>query len=283
MKAATLDITTAARDGNYAVGAFNVFDYVSMKAVIDAAARLHSPAIIQISARTAKAIGPVLIAQMFSDLAARVDVPLALHLDHCPDVQLISDVIDAGWQSVLFDASHLDFDEARQLTRAVVAKAHPRGVAVESEIENILGVEDGVGSNEARHAYSVEQLVETARYTHTDLLAPQLGTAHGLYTSDPVLHPERVTEIRALTNMPIVLHGGTGLSAAEFRAFIGAGVSKINISTQIKRSYMSAALAELESAREAERWEPLPVFDAVAEAVSAAVEPLLRVFAGKAV
>lgn len=275
----TLDIVAAAHRGGYAVGAFNVFDYTSMKAVIDAAERTHCPAIIQISARTARSLGPVLTAQMFHALATNASAPLALHLDHCPDVTLIGEVVDAGWQSVLFDASHLDYEEARRLTRDVVGRAHARGVAVESEIENILGVEDGVGSNEALHSYTVEQLAETAEYTGVDLLAPQVGTAHGLYSADPVLHPERVRELRARINLPVVLHGGTGLSEEEFREFIRAGVSKVNISTQVKRSYMEGAYHAYSAARESDAWEPLPVIDDVVAAVSAAVEPLMRVFA----
>lgn len=279
MIAPTLDIVAAAHDGGYAVGAFNVFDYTSMKAVVDAAEATHNPAIIQISARTARSLGPAFIAQMFHALAERASVPLALHLDHCPDVALIDEVIAAGWQSVLFDASHLDYAEARRLTHEVAGRAHMQGVAVESEIENILGVEDGVGSDEARHSYTVEELAETAEYTGTDLLAPQLGTAHGLYSADPVLHPERVLELRSRVNLPVVLHGGTGLSEDEYRAFVRAGVSKINISTEVKRSYMEGAYQAFSAARASDSWEPLPVIDDVAAAVSRAIEPLMRIFA----
>ena len=93
------------------------------------------------------ALGPRFLARMFEELAAGSDVPLSLHLDHCPDLELTRAVIDAGWSSVLFDASHLDLTEAAEQTTRVVSWAHPNGVDVESEIENIVGVEDGVGSD----------------------------------------------------------------------------------------------------------------------------------------
>ena len=123
----------------------------------------------------------------------------------------------------------------------MVAEAHAAGVGVESEIENIVGVEDGVGSDEATHSYSNEKLVEVATDTGTDLLAPALGTAHGLYKASPVLQYDRVAELGRLTDKPVVLHGGTGLSPEDFQRFIDNGVAKINISTTVKLAYMHAA------------------------------------------
>ena len=152
-------------------------------------------------------------------------------------------------------------DQARKESGEVCAEAHAAGVSVESEIENIIGVEDGVGSDEARHSYSVEQLVEVALETGTDLMAPQLGTAHGMYSSQPVLLPERVRQIGALTDLPVVLHGGTGLTQAEFDEFIDAGVTKINISTALKRAYMKSALEYLKECEAANKWEPTKLFD----------------------
>lgn len=278
MKASTLSIVQDAQAGGYAVGAFNVFDDLSMRAVVQAASTAASPVIIQFSVRTARAIGPRLIADMFSAVAEGCSVPVSLHLDHCPEVEMIEEVVRAGWSSVLFDASHMSLDEAREQTRRVVDLAHAHGVDVESEIENIVGVEDGVGSDVLTHSYSETELVEIAKETGADLLAPQLGTAHGLYTGRPVLLPERVRTLRQLSDKPVVLHGGTGLADEEFRAFIDAGVSKINISTAVKRSYMEASLETLENARDAGHWEPLPVFDNVAASVGRTVATLLATF-----
>ena len=278
MRASTLDILTRAQEDGYAVGAFNVFDDLSLRSVVQAASAAASPIIIQFSVRTARSMGVQLVTDMFDAAADAASVPVSLHLDHCPDVAVIEEVVKAGWSSVLFDASHLDLEEARAQTRRVVDIAHAQGVEVETEIENIVGVEDGVGSDVLTHAYSEAELVEIARETGADLLAPQLGTAHGLYKGRPVLRPDRVRTLRKLTDMPIVLHGGTGLADAEFQMFIEAGVSKINVSTAIKRSYMEASTEALREARNADRWEPLPVFDAIAASVGETVTAHLQAF-----
>lgn len=278
MKASTSDIVATAQEQGYAVGAFNVFDDLSLRAVATAAQEQRSPAIIQISVRTAKAIGAELVYDMFSAAAKSVDVPLALHLDHCPDPDYAMDVIDAGWSSVLFDASSYDLPQARALTAKVVAHAHERGAHVESEIENIVGVEDGVGSDVIVHAYTDEELVEVAHETGVDMIAPQLGTAHGLYKGRPTLLPQRVEKLRTMTSLPIVLHGGTGLSGEEFASFITAGVSKINVSTALKHSFLDAMVDVSAEARAYGRVEPLPILAEIEARVAATVAEHLALF-----
>ncbi|MCJ1715135.1 class II fructose-bisphosphate aldolase [Curtobacterium sp. VKM Ac-2922] len=268
MDVSTRAMTRTARDDGYAVPAVNVFDELSMRAVIAAATRTQAPLIVQISVKTVRSSGTAFTTDLFRALTRDVTVPVALHLDHCPDRAVLDDVIAAGWSSVLFDASDRDLDDAVRETGEVTAAAHAAGVDVESEIENILGVEDGVGSDASRHAYSVEQLADVAARTDADLVAPQLGTSHGLYKADPVLLPERAAGLAALTDRPIVLHGGTGLSAADFRSFIDAGVSKINISTAVKHAYMRASLAHLEQARASDSWDPPKLVTAIESAVT---------------
>ncbi|WKK70688.1 class II fructose-bisphosphate aldolase [Rathayibacter oskolensis] len=252
----------------YAVPAVNVFDEISMRAVIAAAERTRAPLIVQISTKTVRTAGCAFVTALFGALTRDASVPIALHLDHCPDRAVIDEVVAAGWSSVLFDASDRGFDDAVRETEEVVEQAHAAGVDVESEIENILGVEDGVGSDDAQHAYSVEQLAEVGERTGADLLAPQLGTSHGLYKADPEILPERAAALAALTDRPIVLHGGTGLTETGFRAFIDAGVSKINISTAVKHAYMQASLAHLERARAAGSWDPPKLFAEISTAVT---------------
>lgn len=268
MVVSTLELARAARSGGYAVPAVNVFDEISMRAVIAAAERSNAPLIVQISTKTVRSAGCAFITELFRALTRDVRVPVALHLDHCPDRAVLEEVIGAGWSSVLFDASDRDLERAVVETREVTEAAHSRGVDVESEIENILGVEDGVGSDTAQHAYSVAQLASIAAEADADLIAPQLGTSHGLYKAHPVLLPERAAELAALTDRPIVLHGGTGLSPDDFQAFIRAGVSKINISTAVKYAYMQSSLAHLEQARATDRWDPPKLLAAISEAVT---------------
>ena len=279
---ATRTLLWNAEHGGYAVPAFNVFDELSMRAVLSAADKAKSPVIVQVSTRTARSTGAVWLAEMFRHAASEVSVPSALHLDHCPDLDVIQEVVEAGWSSVLFDASHLDFDEAVRQTSVVVRLAHTKGVAVESEIENIIGVEDGVGSDVLVHSYSPAKIVAAAEQTGVDFLAPQLGTAHGEYHGRPQLRPDRVAEFRSLGSHPVVLHGGTGLTASEFRSFIEAGVSKVNISTAVKLAYMKSAQAFLAS--QENDWEPGPFLQTIHDGVVEALAEFFEVFgsAGRA-
>ncbi|MBK8446788.1 MAG: class II fructose-bisphosphate aldolase [Micropruina sp.] len=272
----TLDLVTAAKGKGYAVPAINIVDPLTIKAVVEAADSIGSPVILQTSVKTVKSAGAALLHFAAREAAEAASVGVSLHLDHCPDREVITLAIRQGWSSVLFDASDRDLDQARKETAEVCAEAHAAGVSVESEIENIIGVEDGVGSDLAKHSYTVEQLVEVARETGTDLLAPQLGTAHGMYTAKPVLLPQRVRQIAALSDIPVVLHGGTGLTNAEFDEFIDAGVTKINISTALKRAYMQSALEYLKQCEATNKWEPTKLF----EPMIAASKSLLIEFAG---
>lgn len=271
MAVSTRRLTTGARKHGYAVPAVNVFDEISMRAVIAAAEEKDSPLIVQVSTKTVRTSGTAFITSLFQALTRHTSVPVALHLDHCPDRSVLSDVIAAGWSSVLFDASDRDLADAERETTEVVKEAHAAGVDVESEIENILGVEDGVGSDEAHHAYSVDQLAAIAERTGADLLAPQLGTSHGLFTSKPTLLPERARELAHLTDKGIVLHGGTGLEPADFRAFINNGVSKINISTAVKHAYMQASAEHLDWARANNHWDPPKWMTAIGDAVTSVI------------
>ena len=274
----TLALVTAAQAGGYVVPAVNIVDDLSIRAVVAAAEKAGSPVILQTSVKTVRSMGSALLAAIVHSAAEGSSVPVALHLDHCPDRAVITEAIGAGWSSVLFDASNRPLDQARRETAEVVAEAHAAGVSVESEIENIVGVEDGVGSDEAIHSYSVEKLVEVANETGTDLLAPALGTAHGLYKAAPVLHVDRVRELRALIGIPIVLHGGTGLSDEDFRAFIAAGVSKINISTALKLAYMKGCQAHIAEAERTGKWEPVKMFDQVSRSVQDVIGAHIALF-----
>lgn len=278
MKFSTMAMVRHAEENGYAVPAVNVFDEFSMRGVVSAAERCASPFIVQISTRTARSQGVGLITDMFNHIAGASSMPFALHLDHCPDLNVIDEVIEAGWSSLLFDASDRDLTTAEAETRSVVARAQIAGVAVESEIENIIGVEDGVGSDEAVHSYSVEQLAAVATSTGADLLAPQLGTAHGLYSAAPELLVDRARRVREASGKTVVLHGGTGLSPEEFRAFIDAGVAKINISTQCKLSYLKAGLAFLKQAEAEDEWDPSSYLDTVADAVADSIAKLPAIF-----
>lgn len=278
--ASTREIVTTARDEGFAIAAVNVVDDLSVRAVVAAAEQVGAPVILQTSVKTLRQSGFELFAAIVHTVASRAEVPVALHLDHCPYRDVISAALAAGWSSVLFDASDRPYAVAHAETAEVVAEAHAVGASVEAEIENITGVEDGIGSDEELEPYPVEQLVAFAHETGADLLAPALGTAHGVYKSAPRLLVDRAEALRALTDLPLVLHGGTGLQAEDFAAFIAAGVGKINVSTALKLAYMKTAAAHLEACAVSGKYEPVKLFDAIASAVSAEIAPHLEMFGG---
>ncbi|MGA1996918.1 MAG: class II fructose-bisphosphate aldolase, partial [Bryobacteraceae bacterium] len=221
-------------DRRYGVGAFNIVDWVTMDAVLFAAAETKSPVIVQVSVKTVKVMGAKLIRVMFEEMAGRVPVPTTLHLDHCPERKVIEECVAAGWNSVLFDASKLSYEDNLAQTKEVVEFAHRHGVAVEGELEGIKGVEDGVGDEYGGPIVALDKAVAFIRGTGIDSFAPAIGTAHGLYKGTPKINFQRVSEIMEAAPIPLVVHGGTGLSEETFRKLIERGTPKINISTQLK-------------------------------------------------
>ena len=167
-------------------------------------------------------------------------MPATLHLDHCPDRKVIEDCVAAGWNSVLFDASKLTYEDNLAQTKEVVALAHAHGVAVEGELEAIKGVEDGVGDEYGSPAVALDRALAFLRQTGIDSFAPAIGTAHGLYKGEPKINFARVSEIVAAEPVPLVLHGGTGLNDAVFHELIARGAVKVNISTQLKITFADA-------------------------------------------
>ena len=224
----------------YGVAAINVVDDLTLDAVLAAATDLEAPLIVQTSVKTVKFIGAGPLMSMWRARADAAPVPVSLHLDHCPDRAWITTCLEAGWNSVLFDASHLDVAENTRQTIEVVAEADRHGAQVEGEIESVLGVEDGVGSDEAADVHPIEVSSRFIEDTGIYSFAPAIGTAHGLYKTMPKLMPERVTEIVERHPIPMVLHGGTGLTEEQFTDLIARGCAKVNISTALKIAFVDS-------------------------------------------
>jgi ketose-bisphosphate aldolase len=260
----------------YGVGAFNMVNDLTMEAVLAAAEETRSPVIVQVSLKTVRLMGARLIQIMFAEMASRVSVPATLHLDHCPDRKVIEDCVNAGWNSVLFDASKLTYEDNLQQTREVVALAHAHGVAVEGELEAIKGVEDGVGSEYGSAVVALDKALAFLRTTGIDSFAPAIGTAHGVYKGTPHINFERVAEIVAAEPTPLVVHGGTGLSDEVFQRLISQGAVKINISTQLKITFADAFRAYL--AEKPTEYDPLRLLGSVKKSVQAMAAGYMRVF-----
>ncbi len=230
------------REERYAVGAFNVFDPLSMESVVAAAAEMESPVIVQTLPPVVRHWGASALANWAKTLSYRYPgVPVVLHLDHGTDLEVIHECITNGWTSVMIDASRLPLTENISLTKTVIEKAHPFGISVEGEIGSIFSVDD---SKELRDAHdylaTVGSCVTYARETAIDALAPAVGTAHGQYRDAPRIHYDRLRGIREALNIPIVIHGGTGLTQEDFQELIRCGVNKINIATQINLEFMGS-------------------------------------------
>jgi fructose-bisphosphate aldolase class II len=236
----TKTLVDRALQGRHAVPAFNVFNDLTMEAVLASAEDLHSPLIVQTSVKTVRSMGSGLLMAMWRAMASNLRVPVALHLDHCPDRQVISECLAAGWNSVLFDASTLAVEENRRQCIEVVQEASRYGANVEGEIEAIQGVEDGLGSDETSRAASLEVAIDFIKSTGVDIFAPSIGNAHGLYQAPPELDAQRVSDLVAATGIPMALHGGTGLSASQFTDLINRGCAKVNVSTAVKSRYVES-------------------------------------------
>jgi fructose-bisphosphate aldolase class II len=261
------DVVDRAFAERYGVPAFNIVNDLTLEAVLAAAVRERSPLIVQTSVKTVRSVGQDLLYAMWQELTADIDVPVTLHLDHCPDREVISSCLRKGWNSVLFDASALPVAENKRQTIEVVAEARSYGASVEGEIESITGVEDDLGSDEESRRESLPVALDFIRTTGIDVFAPAIGNAHGVYRSEPKLDSQRVSDIVAEQSIPIALHGGTGMTDAQFTDLIARGCAKVNISTALKVTYMQANLDFLRGAEERDSWDPPSLFTAVRTAV----------------
>lgn len=266
----------------YGVAAFNVFNDLSLEAVLAAAEARRAPVIVQTSVKTVRSVGATVLYRMFAAMAERTSVPLTLHLDHCPDRAVLSECLREGWNGVLFDGSELTVEENLRQTIEVVREAHAVGVHVEGEIEGIQGIEDGVGSEAPSDIQSLETVLAFIRETGIDCFAPAIGNAHGVYEGEPELNLERVSEIVAAEPVPIVLHGGTGMTPAQFRDLTARGCAKVNISTALKVAYTDANREYLDA--NPSKYDPPSQLRHVRERVQAVAEEHIALFgsAGKA-
>jgi len=279
------DIVGPAARERYGVPAVNVLNDLTLEGVLAGAVEARSPLIVQTSVKTVKSIGSEVLFAMWTAMTRGIEVPVTLHLDHCPDRAVITECLERGWNSVLFDAHSLSLDENQRQTVEVVAEARRTGAHVEGEIEGI-GVEDGVGSEAVGPdgRLAVERQVEFVRATGIDVFAPAIGNAHGQYASAPTLESDKVSAIVEATGVPVALHGGTGLSTEQFHDLIARGCAKVNISTGLKERYMKSSLDFLRGAEAESRWDPPSLFTAVQADVVAFTRDLCETFgsAGRA-
>ncbi|KIL36772.1 tagatose-bisphosphate aldolase [Cohnella kolymensis] len=231
----------AARAGGYCIGAFNVHTLEMLQAVVEAAEETKSPLIIQSTVGTVKHLGADYIAAAATIASNRSQVPIALHLDHCSDFNIIMQCIRAGYTSVMIDASHHPFDENVAATRKVVEAADAVGVNVEAELGRVGGVEDDIAVDD-RDALLAdpEECARFVELTGVHTLAPAIGTAHGIYQGDPNIDFDRIGRIASKVSIPLVLHGGSGIPEDQVKRCVGLGMSKMNVATELRIVFSDA-------------------------------------------
>ncbi len=224
------DLLEDAEKGNYAVGSFSVANMEMVLGVLKAAKELNAPVILQIAEVRLKQspleiIGPLMVAA-----AENADTPVAVHFDHGKTLEKIEQALDIGFTSVMFDGSHLPLDENIEMTKKVIAMAEQYDAAVEAEIGCVGGSEDG-SENIAINCTKPEDAVKFENETGIDALAIAIGNAHGNYKATPKLRFDILEEVERITDTPLVLHGGTGISPDDFVKCSKTGIKKINIAT----------------------------------------------------
>ncbi len=264
-----------AQAGGYAIGAFNVYNLEGVKAVIGAAESECSPVMLQIHPGALKYGGPPLVALCLS-AAERARVPVAVHLDHSSSPKAISEALDAGLPSVMADGSHLSYAENVSFTREMAELAHARGAAVEAELGRISGTEDGltVAEFEARFT-DPRQAADFVAQTGVDALAVCIGNVHGKYHREPDLDFPRLAAVRAAVDVPLVLHGASGLPEHMVRESIALGITKINVNTELRDAFIGALRDRLAQAGSPDLVELL---DGGVAAMQAVVAEKLRQF-----
>ncbi|MGW1761140.1 class II fructose-bisphosphate aldolase [Streptomyces mirabilis] len=263
-------VRPALREG-YAVPAFNVVDGAMMAGVIDAAHHARSPIIVQVSERIARALGPEHFKNAFDQLVGDRGTAAVLHLDHCGDPAFVEKCLSTGWDSALYDASHLPYDEAVRTTAEVVRTAERYGADIEGEFERVgrASLADVVVTR------PVSDSIDFIRKTGVACFSPAVGTLHGRYRAVPRLEPERVDEIVRASGVPQVLHGATGLDDGTLRDFVGRGVAKINFSTVLKGAHTEAVRSY--AAEPGHELEPLNLYLDIRTRVTKVVEHYIGV------
>ena len=277
------ELTRAAAEGGYAVGAFNLNNMEILQAVIEAAEEERSPVILQASQGGLKYAGIDYIVAMARVAAENASVPIALNLDHGTSFEQAMICIRKGFSAVMIDGSRLSFDDNVALVKRVVDVAHAVGVSVEAELGRIGGTEDDIVVSEQQAALTdPDEAANFVQQAQPDLLAVAIGTAHGVYRGEPRIDFKRLEEIKKRVDIPLVLHGASGVPDEAIRRACQLGISKINIDTELRIAFTQAVRNVLEAAPN--EIDPRKILGPAREAMKKVVKEKMRLFgsSGKA-
>lgn len=266
-----------ARKEHYAVGQFNINNLEWTQAILDEAQALNAPVILGVSEGAGKYMGgwTVVSAMVKAYIEAKnITVPVALHLDHGTSFEVCKAAIDEGFTSVMIDASHYPFEENIEMTKKVVEYAHAQGVSVEAELGKVGGQEDNIVA-ESMYA-DPEECKILVEKTGIDCLAPALGSVHGPYHGEPKLGFKEMAYINELLNMPLVLHGGSGIPDEQLRKAIDRGTAKINVNTESQQAW--TAIVRKVLSEDSKVYDPRKVIGPGKEGIKAVVRAKCEVF-----
>jgi len=229
------EILLKAQKERYAVPAFNCHNLETIQVIAETASELKSPVIIAGTPGTFDYAGRDYIQSIIETAAKKYNVPIIIHLDHHTDINSIKESLELGTKSVMIDASHYSYEENIKIVSDVVKLAHSYGATVEAELGMLGGQEDDLIVDEKDSKYTNPvQAADFVKRTGIDSLAVAIGTAHGLYKEEPKLDFERLKEIREVVDIPLVLHGASGVPEESVRKAIALGITKVNIATELK-------------------------------------------------
>ena len=263
-----------AQKGHYAVGAFNAENMEMVKAIIAAAEEVKAPVMIQTTPSTIKYGTVETFYAIVAAEAAKASVPVCLHLDHGNSFELAVQAMKAGYTSVMIDGSGKDFEGNVAVSRKVADVANALGIPVEAELGKVGGKEDDLEADADTNT-DPQEAKEFVERTEVTSLAVAIGTAHGFYAGTPVLDKERVSEIRELVSVPLVLHGAAGLSDEDVRECVSRGICKVNFATELRVAYTDACKKLL--AEKPETYDPKKLGVVAMEAVKELVKGRMKV------
>ena len=237
----TKELLADAVSHRYAVGAFNCENLEMAMAIVAAGEACRAPLIIQTTPSTVNYASVGLFAAMVRELAENAKIPVALHLDHGSSYDLCEAALDAGYSSVMIDGSKESLEDNIALTKRVVSLASEKGIPVEAELGTVGGKEDSTFSSGTAYT-DPDDALRFVRETGCSSLAVGIGTAHGIYKGTPVLDTGRLSLIKdklvsAGLELPLVLHGASGLSEKAIRECISRGIAKVNFATELRQAY----------------------------------------------
>ena len=235
----------ADREG-YAVGAFNVENMEMVMAVIKACEELKAPAILQTTPSTVKYAGLDMYYANVAAAANRAKVPIALHLDHGNSFELAMQALRVGYTSIMIDGSKLELDENIALSKRVADACRPSNIPVEAELGKVGGKEDDMSCDDPGYT-DPDDAVRFVNETGVTSLAVAIGTAHGIYKGEPKLDVERLSEIRKVVSIPLVLHGASGVPDEAVKDCIRRGISKVNFATELRIAFSNGIKEYLKS------------------------------------